>query len=122
MVASGYRINNNILLLKLDVITILKLEIMDGENNLNKYFISGNNLKTNENKGVIFIFPYAGGGISSFRNWGEHFMSNKVYVAQYPGRENRFTEKAISNIDTLIEELFQDIKIVFDFKLPYYFF
>lgn len=89
---------------------------------MNQYFISGNDLKTNEIEGVIFIFPYAGGGISSFRNWGDHFMSNQLYIAQYPGRENRFVEKAISNIGTLIEELFHDIKIVFDFKLPYYFF
>lgn len=95
---------------------------MNGGDDLSRYFVSGNDLEVNESKSVIFIFPYAGGGVSSFKNWGERFMSNKVYFAQYPGRENRFTEKAISNIDDLVEELFEDIKIVFDFESPYYFF
>ena len=95
---------------------------MNGGDNLNRYFVSGNDLEVNESKGVIFMFPYAGGGVSSFKNWGEQFMFNKVYFAQYPGRENRFSEKAISNIKELVEEIFEDMKMVFDFKLPYYFF
>lgn len=109
-------------IIKLAKPNYFKIKIMNGGYNLNKCFVSGNDLKVSESKDTIFIFPYAGGGVSSFKNWGEHFMSNKVYFAQYPGRENRFTEKAISNIDDLVEELFKDIKIVFDFKSPYYFF
>lgn len=68
---------------------------MNGGDNLNRCFVSGNDLEVNESKCIIFIFPYAGGGVSSFKNWGDQFMFNKVYFAQYPGRENRFSEKAI---------------------------
>lgn len=89
---------------------------------MNKYFIPGNNVGTSKNRCFIFIFPYAGGGASSFKNWGEQFVFNKVYFAQYPGRENRFSEKAISNIDILVKELFENLKEVFGFKSPYYFF
>ncbi len=95
---------------------------MNGGDNLNRCFVSGNDLEVNESKCIIFIFPYAGGGVSSFKNWGDQFMFNKVYFAQYPGRENRFSEKAISNIDILVKELFENMKEIFDFKSPYYFF
>lgn len=73
-------------------------------------------------KALYSCFLMQEAGVSSFKNWGEQFMFNKVYFAQYPGRENRFSEKAISNIKELVEEIFEDMKIVFDFKLPYYFF
>lgn len=95
---------------------------MNGGDNLNKCFISGNDLDINESKGIIFMFPYAGGGVSAFRKWGEQFDDIKVFIAQYPGRENRFSEKAISNIEHLVKELFEDLKMTFDFKSPYYFF
>lgn len=42
-----------------------------------------------EDNATLFIFPFAGGGVSSFRKWGEKFEHIKVLVAQYPGRENR---------------------------------
>lgn len=89
---------------------------------MSKYFILENDPNMDDIKGNLFLFPYAGGGVSSFRGWGKHFLSHEMYVAQYPGRENRFSEKAISNIDELVKELFEDLKMTFDFNSPYYFF
>lgn len=89
---------------------------------MNKWFVLGNNKEIDEVESTIFIFPYAGGGVSSFKNWGEHFKRSKVYFAQYPGRENRFSEKAINDIGELVEELFKAMKTVFDFTSPYYLF
>ena len=89
---------------------------------MSKWFVHGNEIGIEESKNTIFIFPYAGGGVSSFKKWGEHFKNSEVYFAQYPGRENRFSEKAIEDIRELVEELFKAMNIVFDFTSPYYLF
>jgi len=88
---------------------------------LSKWFIEGNEIEDGETKNTIFIFPYAGGGVAPFRKWGEFFKDSKLYIVQYPGRENRFPEKAIDDINELVGELFEAIRM-FDFKVPYYFF
>lgn len=80
------------------------------------------NKETENTKASLFVFPFAGGGVSAFRKWGGQFENIKFFVAQYPGRENRFSEKAISNIEELVKALFEDLKMTFDFNSPYYFF
>ena len=79
--------------------------------------INENNIIAN-----LFIFPFAGGGVSAFRKWKDEFEDIKLLVAQYPGRENRFSEKAISDINILVDNLFEDMKENFDFRKPYYLF
>lgn len=73
-------------------------------------------------KANLYIFPYAGGGVSAFRKWGEQFDDIGVYVAQYPGRENRFGEKAINDIDELSYKLFDALRENINDKTPYYLF
>ncbi|HEK9936947.1 TPA: thioesterase, partial [Streptococcus equi subsp. equi] len=80
------------------------------------------NKEMENTKASLFVFPFAGGGVSSFRRWGNQFKDINLFVAQYPGRENRFSEKAISNIEELVKGLFEDLKMTFDFNSPYYFF
>lgn len=47
----------------------------------------------------IFCFPYAGGGASAYRNWGTYLPDYVgVYPIQIPGRENRITEKALTDM------------------------
>ena len=67
------------------------------------------NKEINENNIIanLFIFPFAGGGVSAFRKWKDEFEDIKLLVAQYPGRENRFSEKAISDINILVDNLFE---------------
>lgn len=79
--------------------------------------INENNIIAN-----LFIFPFAGGGVSAFRKWKDEFEDIKLLVAQYPGREYRFSEKAISDINILVDNLFEDMKENFDFRKPYYLF
>lgn len=51
----------------------------------------------------IFCLPYAGGGASAYRNWGTYFPNDiGVYPIQIPGRENRITEKALTDMDELV--------------------
>lgn len=82
------------------------------------------NKEINENNIIanLFIFPFAGGGVSAFRKWKDEFEDIKLFVAQYPGRENRFSEKAISDINILVDSLFEDMKENFDFRKPYHLF
>lgn len=54
----------------------------------------------------IFCFPYAGGGASAYRNWGTYLPNYVgVYPIQIPGRENRITEKALTDMCKLKRSL-----------------
>ncbi len=37
----------------------------------------------------LFCFPYAGGGVSIYRDWQEAFKNVSVYAMQYPGKEKQ---------------------------------
>lgn len=89
---------------------------------MNRWFEIKNDYESNVNKECLFIFPYAGGGASTFKKWHEKLSNIKIYIAQYPGRENRFSELAIDNIDELVEQTFIAMKEVFNFDVPYYIF
>lgn len=70
----------------------------------------------------LILFPYAGGGVSIFRNWKEFFKDIKLYAAQYPGRENRMSETPINEFNTLLEKLFEEFKVIISDNKPYYLF
>ncbi len=54
----------------------------------------------------LFCFPYAGGGASAFRQWSTHLPDwVEVCAVQPPGRENRITEKPVSNVHELVKLL-----------------
>ncbi|PWV48720.1 surfactin synthase thioesterase subunit [Finegoldia magna] len=90
---------------------------------MSKWFECINKDTYKENKKAnLFIFPFAGGGVSVFRKWGDQFNNIGVYVAQYPGRESRFGERAIDNIDELVYELFYSLRENLDTQTPYYLF
>lgn len=59
----------------------------------------------------IFCFPYAGGGASAYRNWGTYLPNYVgVYPIQIPGRENRITEKALTDMCKLRVKELRDAK------------
>ena len=63
----------------------------------------------------LFCFPYAGGGASVFRNWYQHLPEEiEVVAIRPPGRENRFSEKPISSLSTLVKLLYKDILPLLD--------
>jgi surfactin synthase thioesterase subunit len=56
------------------------------------------------NRMRLFCFPFAGGGASAYRGWGKDLPSFvDVCPIQYPGRETRISEKAITRIEPLLE-------------------
>lgn len=89
---------------------------------MDKWFVQAEPATKYTKKSTVFLFPYAGGGVSSFKNWGGYFKHSQLYYAQYPGRENRFCEKAIDDIFALVEGIFQSMRTFFNFSTPYYLF
>jgi medium-chain acyl-[acyl-carrier-protein] hydrolase len=57
-------------------------------------------------KAVLYIFHYSGGGACSFRRLVEGLDSGiNVIGVQLPGRENRFQESCIEDLDTVMHDL-----------------
>ena len=54
----------------------------------------------------LFCFAYAGGGASVFANWHKFLPSNVEVVAiQLPGRENRFSEAPLADLDAVLAQI-----------------
>jgi medium-chain acyl-[acyl-carrier-protein] hydrolase len=60
----------------------------------------------------LFCFPFAGGGARTFLHWYKHLPSIELCLIAYPGREHRFKEKAITDIDLLLGLLMEECKKV----------
>jgi len=50
--------------------------------------------RLDEASALVFCFPYAGAGASSYRRWPAEIEAGSVVALQPPGRENRFAEPA----------------------------
>lgn len=54
----------------------------------------------------LFCIPFAGAGASAFTGWQKHLNADiELISVQLPGRENRFSEPALSNMSELLREL-----------------
>ncbi|MFG2863837.1 thioesterase II family protein [Streptomyces sioyaensis] len=54
----------------------------------------------------LFCFPYAGAGASVFREWGADLPESiQAFAVQLPGREDRFFDPAIADLDELLDGL-----------------
>ena len=63
----------------------------------------------------IFCFPYAGGGAGVFRPWHGAFGPDIETVAvRAPGRENRLTEPAISQMAPLVDAVTRELRPLTD--------
>ena len=61
-------------------------------------------------KARLFCFPYAGGGLVSFRPWSQLLDDSVELVAvEPPGRGTRINETAIEDIDTFVECLLPEM-------------
>ena len=61
-------------------------------------------------RGRIFCFPYAGGGVVSFREWGQLFDGAVELVAvEAPGRGTRINETAVDDMDAFVEGLLPEM-------------
>ena len=70
----------------------------------------------------LIMFPYAGGGSSTFRKWEKFFCDVRLYAVQYPGRENRMSEEPIKDFDILLDEVYKNLICIIDDDTPYYLF
>lgn len=69
----------------------------------------------------LFCFPYAGGGASIYRVWGEQLPRDiEVCPVQLPGRENRMRERPIPTMEALVDALLPGLQPYMD--LPFAFF
>lgn len=63
----------------------------------------------------LFCFPYAGGGATLYRTWGQRLdPSIEVCPVQLPGRENRHFEPAFTQLRPLVEALAEGLSPLFD--------
>jgi medium-chain acyl-[acyl-carrier-protein] hydrolase len=54
----------------------------------------------------LFCFPYAGAGVTVFRDWGSGLSEEVEALAiQLPGREDRFLEQPVADLDELLEAI-----------------
>jgi surfactin synthase thioesterase subunit len=61
-------------------------------------------------KARLFCFPYAGGGLVSFRGWARSLSDEIELVAvEAPGRGTRINETAVGDIDTFVRELMPEL-------------
>ncbi|MBP2473455.1 surfactin synthase thioesterase subunit [Crossiella equi] len=69
----------------------------------------------------LFCFPHAGGTASAYRLWPPLLPAGvEMLAVQYPGREERFSETLLTNMDDLVEELVAGIRAELD--RPFVFF
>jgi surfactin synthase thioesterase subunit/acyl carrier protein/NAD(P)-dependent dehydrogenase (short-subunit alcohol dehydrogenase family) len=61
-------------------------------------------------KARLFCFPYAGGGLVSFRAWAPLLdESVEILAVEPPGRGTRINETPIDNMDTFVERLLPEM-------------
>ncbi len=66
----------------------------------------------------LVCFPHAGGAASFFRAWSALVPASvEVLVAQYPGREDRFDDALIPDMDELADHLTDAVAAVADRRL-----
>lgn len=58
----------------------------------------------------LFLFPYAGGAASIYRDWGNKLPSSiEVHPVQFPGHGNRLSERLFNSVQPLVESLAQEL-------------
>jgi surfactin synthase thioesterase subunit/acyl carrier protein len=58
----------------------------------------------------LFCFPYAGGGLTSFRSWAQLFNGAvEVVAVEPPGRGTRINETPVDDLDSFVEGLLPEM-------------
>lgn len=69
---------------------------------------------------TLFCIPHAGGGASAYHNWASALAPQiGVKVLQLPGREGRFREPVLTDLDAVLGDLFR--AVVADIMRPFAF-
>lgn len=63
----------------------------------------------------LICFPQAGGGASFFRPWIDELPADvELWSVQYPGREDRFRDPYVSDMDALADEIADALETMLD--------
>jgi acyl transferase domain-containing protein/surfactin synthase thioesterase subunit len=63
-----------------------------------------------EARARLFCFPFAGGGLVSFRAWAQQFdEAVEVVAVEAPGRGTRINETAVKDLDSFVEGLLPEM-------------
>jgi surfactin synthase thioesterase subunit len=74
--------------------------------------------KIEKDSTVLFCFPFAGGGVSVYKEWIDYFDDSTVVCpVQLPGRGERMMEKPYTQMDALQEDLIEEIRPYKDNKI-----
>jgi surfactin synthase thioesterase subunit len=66
------------------------------------------NLAPSTHRVRLFCIPHAGGGASAYRTWAQALARDvDVSVLQLPGRESRFRENPLADLDSVLADLFR---------------
>lgn len=69
----------------------------------------------------LFCFPFAGGGASAYRTWGQELPAFvEVCPVQLPGREERHKEPPHRRMETLVTALAEQIRGCLDMPFAFY--
>lgn len=63
----------------------------------------------------LICFPHAAGGAGFYRQWVDTLPADiELWAVQYPGREDRFTEPCVPDMDTLADRIADALEPVLD--------
>lgn len=63
----------------------------------------------------LICFPHAAGGAGFYRQWADALPADvELWAVQYPGREDRFTETCVPDMDTLADLVADALEPVLD--------
>lgn len=63
----------------------------------------------------LVTFPHAGGGAGAYRDWASRLPEGiEVLAVQYPGREDRLADDAVTDIDDLVAAISDDLSRIID--------
>ncbi|HKY44809.1 MAG TPA: alpha/beta fold hydrolase [Pyrinomonadaceae bacterium] len=66
--------------------------------------------QTRQTSQRLFLFPYAGGAASIYRDWGNKLPSSvEVHPVQLPGHGNRLSERLFKRVQPLVESTAQEL-------------
>ncbi|MGF1737870.1 thioesterase II family protein [Photobacterium satsumensis] len=62
----------------------------------------------------LICFPFSGGGSNIYRQWPAHLPQAEVWALKLPGREARFSEPVMTDLELLVETLAPIVRVLMD--------
>ncbi len=80
-----------------------------------KWLVHDRDMEAEQSPLRMFCFPYAGGGASIYRTWGQSLKGKAdIYAVQLPGREERIAHPRYYSIPRLVQAILDEQRDWFD--------